>query len=784
MFKKTIKKKLWIFLVAFLISGCGGDLDKAREYSKDSQDFYQKAINEYKSVIKKSKDKDSIRFNLAKLYFQHKDYAQAVEELKQLDSEEAKKLLAISLFKSADYTSALEVFERLGEAQDGEYLFYYASTCEELNLYEPAVKLYEKIQGKEYKNKAETRLNAINLIDKGELAHDILDVISNSPGQEDFPQAGAVILLAEEDVQINSDNTAVYTNHFIVKILNERGKQDFSEIVIGYDSTYEKVELEFARTIKPDGTFITVGDKNIRDVSKYLNFPLYSNARAFIVSMPEVTNDCFIEYRVKVYRSRLIDKKHFILNYLLQINEPISKATFNVILPKGRKLRMNVLNKEFNDFNALLQPKIKTSKENVIYSWEFENIPQVIPEPSMPALSEITSVIQLSTFDSWRQINDWWWGLTEDKIKINDAIREKIKEITGNDKTPLEKAQSIANFCAQDIRYVAVEYGQAGFEPHRAEEVFQNKYGDCKDQAVLLIAMLREIGMKAHPVLIGTQGRIILDEEFPTLIFNHAIAVLEYEGKFIFLDPTAETTSFFDLPTSDQDRKVLIVGADGPIIEKIPLFKPSHNKVWYQTVINIDNNDSIEVERTVSSFGGYDAGQRYYFRYTMPIIVEENLKQKVQSICPGGILGEHVYKNAKDINKPIELYYKFSGDDFLAKAGRLRVLPQLGSIGLGTVVKDKRKYKIDFHRLEEIQTEIVFQLPDNFRVKYLPPSLTYKMPWLDFINDYRLEKDKIIFSEIKRFKVRYVDADEYLEFKEFLEKLAKKLNQRVILEQK
>jgi len=786
MIKKMDRLYISIFLAVFLLFGCGKvDVDQAKEYSIQSNELYQKAAAEYKAIIKDVKDEDSTRLKLAELYFQHKDYALAIEELKNIDSGEAKKLLALSLFKSADYTEALKIFERL-ETEDAQILFYHAATCEELNLYEPAVKLYEKIQDqdKEYKKKAEARLDAINLTDEGEVAQDVLAIINNSPNQDDFPQAGSIVLLADEDVKINSNDTAEYTEHFLVKILNERGKQGFSEVVIGYDSTYEKVELEFARTIKPDGTFTEVGDKNIRDVSKYLNFPLYSNARAFIISMPEVTTNCFIEYKAKVYRSRLIDKKHFVTNYLLQINEPIVKATFDITVPKNRKLNLNLLNEEFNKFKALLKPEISTEADNTTYSWEFDNIPQIIPEPAAPALSEITSVMQVSTFNSWGEIYDWWWGLVEDKIEADDAIKEKIKELTKDKESLIEKAQSLYHFCAQDIRYVAVEYGQAGFEPHKATEVFQNKYGDCKDQAILLITMLKEIGLKAYPVLIGTQGRILLDEDFPTLIFNHAIAVLEYKGQYIFLDPTAETISFFDLPRADQDREVLIIGEDGPIIKKIPLFRPEHNRIQYKTLININKDDSIEAERSVLTFGGYDARQRYYFRYTMPIIIEENLKNKVQSICPGGTLEEFTIRNQEDMAKTIELSYKFSGTDFLAKAGRLRVLPQLGDINLGVVVKDKREYKIDFHNLEEIQTETIFQLPKNFSVKYLPPSLSYQMPWLDFVNSYEMEGDKIIFTEIKRFKSRYVSTDEYSEFKAFLERLAKRLNERIILEVK
>ena len=57
------------------------------------------------------------------------------------------------------------------------------------------------------------------------------------------------------------------------------------------------------------------------------------------------------------------------------------------------------------------------------------------------------------------------------------------------------------------IYYVKVEgaagdvFGIGGYQPHRAEEIFANRYGDCKDKVTLLSAMLREIGVERTMVV-------------------------------------------------------------------------------------------------------------------------------------------------------------------------------------------------------------------------------------------------------------------------------------------
>jgi len=150
----------------------------------------------------------------------------------------------------------------------------------------------------------------------------------------------------------------------------------------------------------------------------------------------------------------------------------------------------------------------------------------------MPGWVDIALVILVSSFPDWRAFNKWWWGLTKDRIRADQAIRKKVADLTRNQKTPEEKAMAIYYDVASKIRYMGREYGEGGFRPHYANEVFANKYGDCKDQAILLVTMLREAGLSAYPVLIGTQGGMWdLQEPIPMSHFNHVIALAEIEGR-------------------------------------------------------------------------------------------------------------------------------------------------------------------------------------------------------------------------------------------------------------
>jgi hypothetical protein len=777
---------VFIVLVILNISSCinSDELNKAHLYTKYANDYYRSAISEYKKLIKEGKDLDRLYFELGRLYYQHGDFDLAKDELLNSQEKEAKKYLALSYYHLGKFTDALDIFSR-NDLRDEEYQYYYGLTCEKLNLFDKATDIYSKLKSPRFSKLATQR---VSLIDKEEgvfiqeVSPQTAKILREAPAKENYPQAGALILLCDEKLITTRENTQIYETHCIIKILNERGKEDFSETAIDYDSTDEKVELEFARTIKPDGRIREVGSRHIRDVSKYLNFPLYSNARVYIISFPEITEESVIEYKLKIYRNQLVNKKDFALAYPLQAQEPVIKATFSLELPEERNLNIKLLNQQYNNFSANLTPKIGKRDGKVFYNWDFGDIPQIIPENNMPPLAEINPAIFISTFNSWQEIFNWWWGLAQDKIRADKKIKEKVAELTKNKESAEDKARAIYNFCAQKIRYVAVEYGDAGYEPHKAEDIFSNKYGDCKDQAILLVTMLREAGIKAYPVLIATKEYYNLIEDFPSMLFNHCIAVAILSDKLIFMDPTAETCHFKDLPISDQDRRVLLFKDSAYEIQNTPLYSGGHNLSKQYLKLRLESDESLTGEKDVYTAGIYEQAQRAWLIYTPPELIEEAIKQKIQDISIGATLDSYKIENANNLDKPVILKYTFKGPEYLTLAGNLRIMPQLVSVDTSLVAKDKRKYPLDFNFLDSKELTYEIIIPNNFKLKYLPENIDIDNKWEKLKIEYIQDKNKIIFRQKAETKQINIAQEEYAQFKDFYESLAKKVKQRIVLE--
>ena len=782
--KSLLRLSVLILVLSFL--GCSPSSKETLPFQqKDSlQNLirqYENLSKEFDSLLSRDQDNLALRLEIASFYYQFRDYQKAKEILNGMDYPSAKVLLAKTLAQLKEYDYAIEVFEQLKiEPKDQEYLYLYGQVLEKKNLFPQALKVYGQVRSP-FASLAKERIKAIKLKAEDKVPSSILEISKEAKDfLETIQDEAAVILSVDEDIEITSENTSVATIHVIEKVLKERGKA-LAEVEADYDSTYERVELEFARTITKDGKVIYAGAENVRDVSRYLNFPLYSNSRAFIISMPAVDVGSFIEYKIKIHSSKLINEDDFSFLYRLRENHPIFKADFRLLVPKSREAYFKFFNKEYAK-SVNLKPSSKIEKGKRIYSWRFNKIKSIIPEYAMPQLPLVNPAILISSFSSWDEIYKWWHSLCQDKIELTKDMKGFVNDLTKGAIGELDKAKKIYEYVAKNIRYVAIEYGDSGYEPHHAKEVFVNRYGDCKDQAILLVAMLRGAGLKAYPVLIPTRDAYSIDENFPSVNFNHAIAVLRIGEDLIFMDPTAETTPFLNLPLSDQQRAAMVFFDDSWLIKDTAQSKK--NQVRYEMAMVIDSQENAAITRSVSTSGFFASSYRWYLKYTHPAIIEEDIQKKMVQISSLAHLINYEIKNADDFDNDPVLTYKFAAEKFLNPAGDLRIISSLDQISLdyNLIGKEERNFPIDFEGIYTKAGKIQIILPKNIKVKYLPRSNVLDNPWFKLKVSYEDRSNYINFYQEFSTKKRFVKTTEYQEFKKHLEGALYLLREEVILE--
>ena len=126
------------------------------------------------------------------------------------------------------------------------------------------------------------------------------------------------------------------------------------------------------------------------------------------------------------------------------------------------------------------------------------------------------------TYETWADIGKWEANLDQGRRDPSPAIAQKAKELTTGKNTTTEKMRALADFVQRDIRYVAIELGIGGWQPHPAKEIYDHHYGDCKDKATFLGSMLKEIGVESYYISINTtRGAVTAQTPPHPFWFNH-----------------------------------------------------------------------------------------------------------------------------------------------------------------------------------------------------------------------------------------------------------------------
>jgi hypothetical protein len=301
----------------------------------------------------------------------------------------------------------------------------------------------------------------------------------------------------------------------------------------------------------------------------------------------------------------------------------------------------------------------------------------------------------------------------------------------------MEKIAKIADFMQQQIRYVGIEIGIGGWQPHPAEDVFRSRYGDCKDKATLMIAMLDAVGIRATWVSVDTE-RGFIDPSTPSLFGNHmitaieipsgydnprlhAVAVAKSGHRYLFFDPTNPYVPIGELPEYLQGGYgVLSAGSDSQVIQ-LPILNPNLAKTERTASFALAPDGTltgdVTVRRTgVSAWRMRDALAMDSDR-EQRALVEKSLQQDFSTFT----LGNEKAQNTRDLDKPLELDYSVTAPLYAKGAGALLLVrPRVvGSVAEG--LDDKpRKVPISFDGVGTWDDTFDVKIPAGYTVDDLP----------------------------------------------------------------
>jgi len=359
------------------------------------------------------------------------------------------------------------------------------------------------------------------------------------PSSKDFSEG---YYLAFSDMQVHLDKKATY-HHYIKQIASESGIQNGSEISVVFDPSYERIDFHKI-TIWRNGKAVSevkASDFKVIPLETDRQRFLYNGYFSVSVILKDVRKGDRIEYSYSLtgWNPVFLGKYSNILSF--GVYDFVSHMHYAVITDTGRTLY-------FKDFNK--PPGKTTKKVNRVtsYEWDMKNIKNIRYEDYVPVWFNNYPFIQISEFKNWKEVVDWGVNLYQVPA-VSGSVKSKVEEWKRAAKGSKHAYMEFAvRFVQDEIRYLGIETGENSHRPHSPDEVFRQRYGDCKDKAFLLCALLKANDIDSDPLLVDTYKKSHLSEYLSSpMNFNHVVvrARIRDEGPglnddnaFIFIDAT------------------------------------------------------------------------------------------------------------------------------------------------------------------------------------------------------------------------------------------------------
>lgn len=589
-------------------------------------------------------------------------------------------------------------------------------------------------------------------------AGDVNAYLKQAPRAEEYPNAGADILYTYSYTEFFNDGTSVTRNIERIKIFNERGRHLASK-TISYREGYQQAKIFFANTIKPNGQVIPVDKNAIRDSSLYAGYDFYTDIKQKSFTMPAVEDGCIIEYAYEIKNLKPVLPFDFFATFFCQNFYPMEEDIMEIVLPANIELK-------YKKFKTTLTPQIISDDNKRRYIFTNTKQKEIIPESRMPSLYDRNTFPQLSiwTMSRWDTISRWYINVVKEQMKSDSELVSFTNQLVGDKKTQEEKINAIFNFVSQKIRYVAVLLGPYTHKPHAAYEIFQKRYGDCKDKTILLLTMLKIAGIEGLPVLVPANGEYF-DESIPSLnAFNHVIAFVPSGDKYFWLDATNETATYNSVPFF-RPTNVFIINTDGSYkFIKTPDLDNTKDSSYTEIKYKIDKEGDADLDCTYTYSGKAAESIRYFYKYSPP-------EQRRKFFEGRGITVKELnLSNFTDAQEPFVIKLKGSMKNLAQKLDEnLMVLSNIIQLDSyrDITAANERKYPIVVRSSYHSKENYSYVFPIGFKIKKLPPAFSLKKPFIQRSEKYSFQGTSLEVSiERKSFDhtVKLTDLDDFKKY--------------------
>jgi hypothetical protein len=595
----------------------------------------------------------------------------------------------------------------------------------------------------------------------------------------------AVELYSETTVSVQSADKVKRTVRVAYKILRPGGRR-YGEVVVPFSSRSEKISNLRGWCIPSQGKDFEVREKDGLEVAvpKIEGSELVTDLKAKIINIPAPDPGNIVGYEYQV------DEQPFVLEdtWYAQSRVPVRESHYSLQLPPGWGHKTTWLN----------HPEVKPTESGSQLEWVVNDLKGIRIEEDMPPEEGVAGLMIVSYFPqggpgtkgftNWQQMGLWYLDLARGRSDASPEIKAKVADLAASVPTPLDKMRAIAKFVQHDIRYVAIELGIGGWQPHTASDIFAHHYGDCKDKATLTRAMLHEIGIDAYLVPINTERGSVSPEMPAYMGFNHVITAIKLPdglkdpslvatlqhpklGTLLYFDPTDEITPFGQISGTLQENYGLLVAPDGGELLELPRQPATMNGIRRKAKLTLDATGTLKGDVTEVRVGDRASSQRWALRNVSKDI--DRIKP-IENLLAGSLSSYRItgasLVNLNQTDQPFGYNYTFESEGYARNAGNLiLVRPRVFGTKARAILetKEPRQFPIEFEGPVRDTDTFEITLPSGYAVDDLPPPVDADFGFASYHSKTEVNGGVIAYTrtfEVKELSVPVSKADDLKKF--------------------
>lgn len=361
----------------------------------------------------------------------------------------------------------------------------------------------------------------------------------------------------------------------------------------------------------------------------------------------------------------------------------------------------------------------------------------------------------------------------------NGFLGRTVDELTNGVTDPLEKAQRIYYFVRDN--YTCTELS-ALYTKQSLKTTFTRKSGNVSEINLMLVAMLRQAGLSAAPVLLSTRDHGMVYALYPIRSrFNYTIANVKIDGHDYQMDATRPYLGFGRLHSDCYNGHARIVNAEADPLS----FDPDSLKEMEVTGIFISPNEKGKL------IGHFQQQATYFNSYSLREKVREKGEDAYFKEVEKGFHADIKLKNGKidsldHYSDPAVVQYDF--DLNLEEENGIIYLNPMFSEAMRTnpFKSAHRKYPVEMPYVMDINYTVSIQLPPDYEVEDMPKSAIVKYNDGEGIFQYMIGKNGDMFQMRSRLKMNRAtySPDEYENLRSFFDVVVKKHAEQIVIKKK